>query len=444
MMEASLADRARSGAQLGLTILSVLLAMAAYGLVLAGMERQFDDNAVAYAVIFGVGYLAGHIAIRLLAPRAEPSFFPAAGLLAGLGVAVIFRLDQSFAADQAYWLALGIVAFIATLVVVRDHRRLDAYTYSIGLLGVILLLLPIVPGLGEPINGAQVWIDVGGLSFQPAEIGKILIAIFLASYLSTRREVLAMAQGRLGPFRVPAARHLGPVLVAWGISLLILLLEKDLGTSLLYFAIFVVMLWLATARVSYLLIGLVLFAAGTFIAYQAFDHVEDRVVVWQHALEPQFLHDEGFQIAQSEFALASGGLAGTGLGRGQPGEIPFAETDMIFAAIGEELGLVGTVGVLLLYLLLVGKGFVTALDQKDGFGKLLAAGLTAILGLQAFIIIGGVTRVIPLTGITTPFVSYGGSSLVSNFILLALLVRISAGPAPDRRRRRLARSAEKG
>src|SRR5919197_4663815 len=329
-------------------------------------------------------------------------------------------------------LALTIFAFVLTLLLVKDHRRLDSYTYTIGLIGVVLLLLPILPGLGREINGARVWIGLGSLTFQPAELGKVLIAIFLASYLTKKRELLQVAPARLGPFQVPQVKHLGPLLAAWGVSLAVLFLEKDLGQSLLYFAIFVVMLWVATARPAYLLIGLLLFALGAGLAYATFGHVRDRVTIWQHALDPQYVHDEGFQLAQAEFAMAAGGIGGAGPGRGEPGDIPFASTDFILAAIGEELGMLGAAGVLLLYVVLVGKGLKTATEQRDGFGKLLAAGLSAILGLQAFIIGGGFTRVIPLTGITLPFVSYGGSSLLPNFVLLALLIRISSGPAPKR------------
>jgi cell division protein FtsW (lipid II flippase) len=426
-------DRVRSGAQLALTIFAVVLALTAFALVELGLHQNLGQHLPEYGVLFVVGYVSAYILIRFLAPTAEPAFFPAAALLAGIGFAVIYRLDPGQSAEQASWLVVGLCAFALTLVFVRDHRKLDGYTYTIGLVGVGLLLLPIVPGLGREINGARVWIGLGPLTFQPAEVGKVLIAIFLASYLNTKRELLQVAPGRLGPFQIPQVKHLGPVLVAWGVSLLVLFLEKDLGTSLLYFGIFVVMLWVATARPAYLVIGLLLFAVGASVAYLTFGHVRERVVIWQHALDPQYVHDQGFQLAQAEFAMAAGGIGGSGLGRGEPNDIPFASTDFIFAAVGEELGMLGAAAILLLYVVLVGKGLKTATEQRDGFGKLLAAGLSAILGMQAFIIVGGVTRVIPLTGITLPFVSYGGSSLVSNFILLALLVRISAGPSPRRK-----------
>jgi cell division protein FtsW (lipid II flippase) len=437
MIEEGLAltsDRARSGVQLALTILAVILAAGAYAMVSLGRTGDLAPEVPATAVALAAGYLAGHFVIRWLAPGADPVFFPTAGLLAGLGFAMIYRLsfdlppELSLSPEQALWLVVGLLMFALTLAVVRDHRQLDAFTYTIGLIGIGLLLLPIVPGLGRTINGARLWIRLGPLQFQPAELGKVAIVVFLASYLNRKREVLQVATGRLGPFQLPQAKHLGPVLVAWGVSLAVLFLEKDLGASLLYFGIFVVMLWVATGRAAYLALGGVLFAVGAFVGWLTFAHVQDRVTVWLHALSPDLIHDKGFQLAQGQFAMATGGIAGTGLGQGLPDDIPAASTDFIFAAIGEELGLFGTVAVLLLFMVLVGRGFKVALSTADGFGKLLAAGLASILAIQAFIIVGGVTRLIPLTGVTLPFVSYGGSSLVANFIVLALLVRTSAPP----------------
>jgi cell division protein FtsW (lipid II flippase) len=276
-------------------------------------------------------------------------------------------------------------------------------------------------------------VQVGPLGFQPAELGKVFIVVFLASYLNQRRELLQVATFRLGPIRLPPAKHLAPVLLAWAGSLAILFVQRDLGASLLYFGIFVVMLWVATGRVAYLVFGLVLFAAGAYAGWVLFDHVQLRVDVWLRALDPENVFGVGYgQLAQAQFGMATGGLVGAGLGQGSPGLVPFASTDFIFAAIGEELGLLGTTAVLLLYVTLVGKGLRIALETRDGFGQLLATGLATLIGLQTFVIVGGVTRVIPLTGVTLPFMSYGGSSLVSNFVLLALLVRLSAGPAPQR------------
>lgn len=432
MSDTAVPARGSGGPSLALTIMAIVLAITAFVLVGLGLEGTMPSKLTTYAALFAIGYLITHTIARRLAPRAEAAFFPSAALLTGIGFAMVYRLTPSKSSDQAWWLVVALVAFAVTLFAVRDHRRLDAFTYTIGLVAVGLLLLPIVPGLGKEINGSRVWVGLGPLSFQPAELGKVFMVVFLASYLTTKRELLQEARVRIGPFHVPELKHLGPVLVAWGVSLVILFLEKDLGASLLYFGIFVVMLWTATARIAYLVVGALLFVGGASMAYATFGHVKERVIIWQHALEPKYIHDEGFQLAQSEFAMATGGIGGTGLGQGQPNEIPFASTDFIFAAIGEELGFLGTTGVLLLFVVLVGKAFKTAVEQPDSFGKLLAAGLAASLGIQTFIIVGGVSRVIPLTGITLPFVSYGGSSLLSNYILLALLLRISSGSAPER------------
>jgi len=423
----------RQGTALALTILALVLSVAAYTLVGLGKRGHVPVNLALYGTIFGAGYIASHLVIRRFAPLADPALFPTAAVLTGVGFSIIFRLSGGLAAEQATWVVVGLLAFAATLIAVRDHHQLDAYTYTIGLLGLALLLLPIVPGIGRTINGARLWVRIGQLSFQPSELGKVLIVVFLASYLNAKRELLAIATGRLGPLRLPPAKHLGPVLVAWGTSLLVLFVEKDLGASLLYFAIFVVMLWVATGRTAYVVFGALLFAAGAAMGYAAFTHVQDRIDIWLHALDPSKVFEFGYgQLAQAQFGMATGGVVGAGLGRGSPGLIPYAPTDFIFAAIGEEVGLFGTVAVLLLYVVLVGKGLKAAVDSHDGFGRLLAAGLATMIGLQAFVIVGGVTRVIPLTGVTLPFVSYGGSSLVSNFILLALLIRVSSGPAPRR------------
>ncbi|HEV2906955.1 MAG TPA: FtsW/RodA/SpoVE family cell cycle protein [Actinomycetota bacterium] len=420
-------SRARRNTELGLLILAVSLALGAYALVGLGKEERVPTGVAGYGALLAGGYLFAHLVVRRFAPDADPIFLPTAGLLAGLGFAVVYRLDPERAAAQASWLVFGLALFALTLIAIRDHRQLDAYTYTIGLIGVLLLLLPLAPGVGTEIRGARVWVKLGALQFQPAEIAKVLIVVFAASYLSARRQLLAVATRRLGPIALPEPRHLGPILVAWGVSLAVLFFEKDLGSSLLFFGLVVVMLWVATGRGAYLALGGLLFAAGALFAYRSFEHVRDRVAVWLGALDPEFIQDEGFQIAQSLFAMATGGIAGVGLGLGRPQDIPDAPTDFVFAAIGEELGLLGTMAVLLLFVILVGRGFRTALARSDDFGRLLAVGLSTILALQTFVIVGGVTRLIPLTGVTLPFVSYGGSSLVANFVLLALLVRVSSG-----------------
>jgi cell division protein FtsW (lipid II flippase) len=428
------APRARStGASLAFTILALVLAIGAYLIAGFGKRGHLPSTFALYASIFAVGYVVAFLTSRRYAPAVDPALFAIAGVLTGLGFAMIFRLSGGLAAEQSTWIVVGLLAFCGTLMAIRDHRQLDAYTYSIGALGLGLLLLPIVPGIGRTINGARLWVAIGPIGFQPSEIAKVLVVIFLASYLTAKRELLQVATTRLGPIRLPAPRHLAPIVVAWGASLLVLFLQKDLGASLLFFGIFVVMLWLATGRAAYLVIGGVLFAIGAWLGYLAFAHVQLRVDIWLHALDPKKVFELGYgQVAQAQFGMATGGLVGSGLGRGSPGLIPFASTDFIFAAIGEELGLLGTTAVLLLYVALVGKGLAIALRAGDTFGQLLAAGLSVIIGLQTFVIVGGVTRVIPLTGVTLPFVSYGGSSLLANFVLLALLVRISSGAAPQR------------
>ncbi len=417
------------------TILALILSVGAYVIAGFGKRGQLPATFALYVTIFAAGYAGALLVTRVFAPRADPALFPTAAVLVGLGFAMIFRLSGGLAAEQATWIVVGLVAYAVTLIVVRDARMLDAYTYTIGLLGLLLLLLPVAPGIGRTINGARLWVQIGPIGFQPAEIGKVLIVIFLASYLNQKRELLRVATSRVGPFRLPPVKHLGPVLLAWGASLAILFLQKDLGASLLYFGIFVVMLWVATGRAAYLVIGLILFVVGAYAGWLLFDHVQLRVDIWLHALDPAKVFAQGFgQLAQAQFGMATGGIVGTGLGQGSPGLIPFAATDFIFAAIGEELGLLGTTAVLLLILVLVGKGLRVGLRAPDGFSTLLAVGLSTLVALQAFVIVGGVTRIIPLTGVTLPFVSYGGSSLVSNFVLLGLLVRVSSGPLTPRER----------
>jgi cell division protein FtsW (lipid II flippase) len=425
-MQADLDTRTASRRQLALTVLAVALTVAAYVLVTLGTTGKTPPGVGGFVAVIGGAYLAAHVIVTRTARGADPALLPAAAVLAGLGYAVIYRVDPGLASEQFGWLLLGLGLFALTLIVVRDHRTLDSYTYTIGLAGLAFLLLPVVPGLGRTIHDARLWIRLGPFSFQPSEIAKVLIVVFLASYLAGKKDLLAVATRRIGPIRLPEPKHLGPLVVAWFVSLAVLFLEKDLGSSLLFFGIFVVMLWTATGRASFLVLGLILFVVGAFIGYLAFPHVQDRVVVWLHALEPSHVQTDGYQLAQSQFALATGGIVGTGLGRGHPALIPLVATDFIFAEVGEELGLFGATAILLLYVVMIGKGFRAALTREDAFGKLLAAGLTSALALQAFIIVGGVTRLIPLTGITLPFVSYGGSSLIANFVLLALLVRVSA------------------
>jgi cell division protein FtsW (lipid II flippase) len=440
-VSATALPRRRTG--LWLLLAALAIALGAYVNVGLAKRDRVPSTLALYGSIMVIGYVGCWLVMRRYARGADPVLFPIGGLLAGLGFAVIFRLDGGLAAEQATWLMVALVAFVVTLVLIRDDRQLEGLTYTIGLVALVLLILPVVPGIGTTINGARLWIRIGELTFQPSELGKVLMVLFLASYLTAKRELLSEGVGRFG---LPRVKDLGPMLLAWGASLVVLFAEKDLGASLLYFGIFVVMLWLATGRLSYLAIGILLFAAGAFAGYLVFGHVQLRVDYWMHAIDPGRPFEQGYgQLAQGWFGMASGGLVGAGLGQGSPWLIPYAETDFIFAAIGEELGFLGTAAVLLLYVALIGRGMRIAMSRTDPYGKLLAAGLTTIFALQTFVIVGGVTRLIPLTGITLPFVSYGGSSLVSNFIILALLVRVSAGayerlPSP----RRLARAEAGG
>jgi cell division protein FtsW (lipid II flippase) len=419
----------RRNTELGLILLGTLVTVGAYLLASLAEDASIPAGVGPFlGIVLGL-QLVAHVAIRRFAPDADGTLVPIAGLLNGIGYVFIVRLDEA-AADpeglaglQAAWATVGMVAFVGTLVLVRRMRDLEAFRWTIGAAGIGLLLLPLVPGIGRTINGAKIWVGIGPVSFQPGEFAKILLAIFFASYLVEKRELLAVSSHRIGPIALPDLKHLGPVLLAWGVSLVVMVSEKDLGSSLLFFALFVALLWVSTERATYLAVGLLLFAGGAVFAHSQFAHVEQRVDIW---LDPwQDPKDDGFQIVESSFAFSAGGVTGTGLNLGSPTRIPYAETDFIFAAIGEELGLVGATGILVAFLLMLGAGLRIALRTPIPFERLLAVGLTVLLGVQTFIIIGGVTRVLPLTGVTLPFVSYGGSSLIANYVLLALLLRIS-------------------
>lgn len=411
----------RRDTELGLLVLVAVITCGAYLLAGLGKSASLPANIGPFlGIILGL-LLVAHLAVRRLAPTGDAVLLPVAGLLNGIGYVFIARLDRDLAGLQATWTALGILAFVATLVVVPRARDLERYRYTFMLLGIGLLLMPLLPGIGRTIGGARLWVRVGPVNFQPGELAKVALAVFFAAYLVEKRELLAdfrAARGRLPRFRV-----VGPILLAWGFSLLVMTAERDLGSSLLFFALFISMVWLATARAEYLVVGAGLFAAGALFAYTSFDHVQSRVRIWFDPWSRSA--DAGFQLVQGLYAMGSGGFGGTGIGLGTPGRIPAAATDFIFAAIGEELGLLGTAAVVVAYLLMVGVGLRIAVRADAPFEKLLAAGLTTILAVQTFIIIGGVTRLVPLTGITLPFVSYGGSSLVANYVLLALLIRIS-------------------
>jgi cell division protein FtsW (lipid II flippase) len=361
---------------------------------------------------------------------------PAVALLVGLGLTMIHRLDLGGSAStgghgsgddartQLVWATLGVVVFVVVLVGLRDHRILSRLAYTLALAGLVLLAIPaVLPASISEVNGAKLWIRLGGFSIQPGEFAKICLIVFFASYLVDKRDVLALASPRVMGLELPRGRDLGPVLLAWVLSILIMVFESDLGSSLLIFGIFVVMLYVATERASWLVIGLGLFAAGAFLAYTVIAHVRVRVDVW---LDPfAYRNGTGYQLVQSLFGLGTGGIFGAGLGAGRPDQVPVAKSDFIASAIGEELGLFGLVAVIVLYLVLVERGLRTSLIVRDAFGKLLAAGLAFAMAWQVFVILGGVTGLLPLTGLTTPFLAYGGSSLVANFGLVAILVRIS-------------------
>lgn len=429
--------------ELGLVVFAALIVLAMYVLVSLGDNASVPANVLPFfGFVLGLLFVA-HYATRKLAPNADPLLLPLALLLNGVGYVFIVRIahDVKGARDlpglQANWTMLGVIAYSVTLFVLKRVRLLDRYRYTFMAAGVFLLLLPLTPGLGQEINGARIWIRALGMSFQPGEFAKLALAVFFASYLVEKRELLRLGSIKVGRLHLPDPKHLGPVALAWGVSLLVLILERDLGSSLLFFALFVAMLWIATERAAYLLLGVLLFAGGALFSYQRFDHVHARVQAWLNPwADPK---GKGFQPIEGLFSMAEGGLTGTGLGLGRPYKVPKVETDFIFSAIAEELGLVGASAILISYLLMVGSGFRVAMRVRAPFEKLLAAGLTTLLGFQAFIIIGGVTRVVPLTGITLPFVSYGGSSLLANYVLLAILVRISdeaGGPRRQKRKRR--------
>jgi peptidoglycan glycosyltransferase len=414
----------RRNTELGLLALVAVFVIAAHLLAGLGLNGVAPEGFVAFAVGL-VGFLAVvNLVMRWLAPQADPTFVPLAGVLNGLGYVMIARIDPELAGLQMMWTVLGVGLFTGVLAVLRNSRNLSTYRWTIGLFGLVLIALPFTP-LGTTVGGARIWVSFGPVTFQPGEFAKVALAVFFAAYLVEKRELLAMGSWGVGRLRIPDPKHLGPVLVAWGVSLLVMMYQTDLGSSLLFFALFVVMLWIATARASYLAVGGTLFAAGAVFAWSTFDHVQRRVRVW---LDPwEDVTGEGYQIAQSTFAIADGGMVGTGLGQSGQVAIPVAETDFIFAVIAQELGLFGATAVLVAFLLLVGTGLRTAVRADNPFDTLLATGLSALVGVQAFIIVAGVTRVLPLTGITLPFVSYGGSSLLGSWLLVALLVRISDG-----------------
>jgi cell division protein FtsW (lipid II flippase) len=425
--------------ELSFVIAAALLVGCAEAIVEITRDNKVTVHVLTYAAVtLAVGLIA-HLAIRRFARHADPLMLPCAVLLVGLGLMMIHRLDLGLAqkaaedgthydgvaaASQVVWAFIGLAVFLAVLIGIRDHRSISRYAYTLALVGLFLLLLPaVLPAQYSEVNGARIWIRLAGFSIQPGEIAKITLTIFAAAYLVAKRDVLSLAGRRVLGIDLPRGRDLGPVLVAWLISIGVLVRDHDLGTSLMFFGLFIVLIYVATERVSWVIIGVGMFVAGCYISYQLFGTVKQRVDVWLHVFS--YSQDQGYQLAQSLFGLGTGGLFGAGLGGGRPELVPVAKSDFILSSFGEELGLFGLVAILAVYVVFISRGFATALAVRDSFGKMLVTGLAFSLGLQLFVVAGGISRLLPETGLTTPFLSYGGSSLVANFGLLALLLRIS-------------------
>ncbi|MBS2940196.1 FtsW/RodA/SpoVE family cell cycle protein [Nocardioides sp. J2M5] len=435
--------RRRRGAELFLLLLALAVGIGAYAAVGLGVEGVVPADLVGYGGWLTALIVVAHVTIRLVAPYADPVLLPLVAALNGLGLAVIHRLDltyaelgrtnQDFARQQLIWMTLGVVLFVLTLALLRDHRVLQRFTYTAGLGGILLLILPFLPVIGSGKNGANIWINVAGFSFQPGEVAKVLLVIAFSGYLVLHRDALALAGRRVVFVDLPRGRDLGPILAMFGISMMILVLQNDLGSSLLFFGLFLVMLYVATERPGWLVVGGLLFAFGAFAAYTFVGNVQNRFNFWLHPMDYYDASPGSYQPVEALFGMGWGGLIGRGLGNGFPERITYAESDYIIAAIGEELGLTAVMAIVLCYGLIVERALRIALISRDGFGKLMAVGLGAIVALQVFVVIGGVTGLIPLTGLTTPFLSYGGSSLVANWVIVALLLRISdqaRRPAP--------------
>jgi len=421
-----------------------LLLTAGFTAVFAQESARIDDASLIYGAYFLAVCLAAHLYLRVRLPDADPYLFPLMALLTAFGLVMIYRIDPDLARDQANWFVLGLALFALTIQFLRDYDVLERYRYTIAVVGLLLLLAPRLPGIGQQVNGAFLGVKIGPLAFQPAEFSKICLVVFLASYLREHREVLIVGARRVLGVTLPPLKHFGPMLVVWGASMFMLVFIRDLGSSLMFFAAFLALLYVATGRFSFVAIGMAMFLLGAWFFASTVPHVHERVEIW---LDP-YAHPQraGYQILQSIFAQADGGLFGQGFGQALitvPGTddalLPAAQTDTIYSLIVNELGLFGACGVVMIYLLIAARGFKIALIADDGFSKLLATGLTAVFSIQAFVIIGGVTRVIPLTGVTLPFISYGGSSIVANFVLLALLLLVS-----DRARREAGSEARFG
>ena len=419
--------------ELGLLVFAVLLTGAAVALVQLGALGAIDPTFLYYCGGLAALALVLHIVLRLKARDADPFVLPIATALTGIGIAMIYRLDiaedqvgwGAWSTRQLVWAAIGVGGAVAIVILLRNYRVLFRYTYLFGVTGILLLLLPFVPGLGARA-GADVWVSIGGVfSFQPGELAKICLAIFFAGYLVRTREALTSVGARFAGITWPRARQLGPLLLMWGASLAIIVLQRDLGTGLLIFGMFVAMLYVATGKTGWVVIGLALAVAGAFFASRVLPYVASRFTNWLDPFNPETVNGSSYQLVSGLFGMASGGLLGTGLGLGRPELTPLAHNDYILPSLGEEIGLIGVFALLCLYMVFASRGIRIGIAGQDDFGKLLATGLSFTIALQVFIMVGGVTRLIPLTGLTTPFLTAGGSSLISNWLIVALLLRIS-------------------
>jgi cell division protein FtsW (lipid II flippase) len=427
--------KARNRELLALIPASLLLS-GGFAAVFIQRSNQLSSVSLFYGAVFLGLCVLGHIFIRITLPHADPYIFPLVAVLACFGLVMVYRIyGETFARQQAQWFVLGLILFAATVLLFRDYRKLENYRYLIVIGSLALLALPRVPGLEDPVNGAYLEIHLPGIVFQPTEFSKIGLVLFLASYLRDHRQALASGRKILG-YRVPPIKHLGPLLMLWGAAMVGLIVLHDIGSSLMFYGGLLAILYVATDRVSFVLVGIVAFAAGAYYLGTHIPHIDSRVQAWLHPFRYSLYHANGgsFQIANGQFAMAAGGLFGQGFGQALltiPNtnpvayQIPTPGTDMIYAVITDELGLFGAAGLLITYLVFVSRGFKAAILARDSFSKLLATGLASILAIQVFVIVGGVVRVIPFTGVTLPFVSYGGSSILANFVLVALLLLVS-------------------
>jgi cell division protein FtsW (lipid II flippase) len=432
--------RARNWELFGL-IPAALLVSAGFAAVYIQRSNQLSTVSLVYGGVFLGLCAAAHIFIRITLPYADPFIFPLVAVLACFGLVMVYRIDgATMARDQAQWFVLGLVLFAGTVLWFRDYRKLENYRYLIMIASVALLLLPRIPHLGVSSGGAYLAVHLPGITFQPTEFAKVGLVIFLASYLRDHRQALVSGRKILG-YSVPPLKHMGPLLVLWGAAMLALIVTKDVGSSLMFYGALLAILYVATDRTSFVIIGLLLFAGGAWYLGTHIQHIDARVEDWLHPFDKRLYGAQlgSYQLANAQFAMAAGGLFGQGFGQAVltvPGShpvipvIPVPSTDMIYSVITSELGLFGAAGLLLVYMMFVGRGFKTAMLARDSFSKLMAVGLASVVAIQVFVIVGGVTRVIPLTGVPLPFVSYGGSSIIANFVLVALLLLIS-----DRARR---------